>query len=111
MEETTMSKAEELVARANQLHAEILEKKKTRGIWMENFQSAAKRLGEMNKTLFEAENPSPDLIAMWKKEMAVVVDFQKQDPPKEPDVTEWMYAVEDARIEIAHEAGLRTRFD
>jgi hypothetical protein len=96
--------------KANKLHAELLEKKKIHGIWWENFHAAAKRMHEASKALYFGE-ATEEAVANWKAEMARGLELQKQEPPVEPDQTEWMFARQDAMEEICREAGLRMRLD
>ena len=99
------------IDRANQLFGEMVEARKTHSAFHEKFRAAQVAMGEVNKMLFEAEEVTPEIVAAWKAQMAIGIDFQKNDPPKVPDYKEWMHARDEAVEALAEEAELFLRPD
>lgn len=103
--------AKEAIEKANKLHAELMEAKKTHGIWWENYHSLVKKMNESNKLLHEGKIDIDAWKLVFGECLKVTGDVDAFKAPNDPDTRPWYQAHREAMVELAVENGLRSQID
>lgn len=96
-----------LIDKANQLHAQLMEKKKIQSAYWDRYHAAGNNLASANQQL----NAGMMDLERWKEIYAEWIKNGEVDVPRDTDATEWLIAKQEAMEAIAQDLGLRLRLD